>query len=187
MNSAVLVIDVQTVLFDPQPQPFERDQVISRINQVTEWAHGAGVTVIFVQHEKPDSVIAYGSEGWSLQGELLVTPQDHRIGKQTPDSFLNTELDELLKKHQIKHLIVCGYASEFCIDTSIRSAAALGYDITLLADAHTTHDKEHANAEQIRQHENITLPHLTSFGRNITAVTTEQFLAKTTTHLEGAE
>ena len=62
MNSAVLVIDVQTVLFDPQPQPFEREQVISRINQVTEWAHGAGVAVIFVQHEKPDSVIAYGSD-----------------------------------------------------------------------------------------------------------------------------
>jgi len=60
-------------------------------------------------------------------------------------------------------------ACEFCIDTTTRRAAALGYGVTLAADAHTTHDKPHATAVEIRAHENATLSDLTSFGPVITA------------------
>jgi hypothetical protein len=42
--------------------------------------------------------------------------------------------------------------------------------VTLASDAHTTHDKDHASAAQIRAHENATLPSLTSFGPVIRAV-----------------
>jgi len=66
--------------------------------------------------------------------------------------------------------VVCGYASEFCVDTTVRSAAAKGYEITLAADAHTTHDKPHATGLQIRTHENETLANITSFGVVIAAV-----------------
>ncbi|HFC9432903.1 TPA: cysteine hydrolase, partial [Vibrio cholerae] len=38
MKSAVLVIDVQSILFDPPPQPFERNEVLTRINTITDWA-----------------------------------------------------------------------------------------------------------------------------------------------------
>jgi len=44
--------------------------------------------------------------------------------------------------------------SDFCVDTTCRQAAALGYDIVLAADAHSTLDHEHLKAVQIVAHHN---------------------------------
>ncbi|HCM0825166.1 TPA: isochorismatase family protein, partial [Vibrio parahaemolyticus] len=57
-----------------------------------------------------------------------------------------------------------------CIDTTIRRAAGLGYPVTLVSDAHTTHDKEHASGAKIRKHHNAMLPNISSFGVKIEAV-----------------
>ena len=65
---------------------------------------------------------------------------------------------------------LCGYATEFCVDTTTRSAAAHGYHVVLASDAHTTHDKPHADAQQIRAHHNATLPAIRSFGVGIRAL-----------------
>ena len=81
-----------------------------------------------------------------------------------------TELDDLLHSWSIDHVVICGYASECCVDTTVRRAAALGYGVTVAADAHTTHDQPHATGAQIRIHENAVLPGLTSFGPTIRAI-----------------
>jgi nicotinamidase-related amidase len=167
MKSAVVIIDVQRGYFDAEPRPAEADAVIARINQLTARARRAGVPVIFVQHE---AQFAFGSPGWELERQLQVKPGDHKVRKTTPDSFLRTELEELLSRLGVSRLIVCGYATEGCVDTTIRRAAALGYEVTIAADAHTTDDKPHASAAQIREHHNASLSDLTSFGPQIRAV-----------------
>ena len=168
MNSAVLVIDVQKGLFDPEP--FETDQVIERINIVTQKARMSGCPVLFIQHETAREPLLYNSEGWNLHQGLAVLDEDLKIRKTTPDSFLRTNLEDTLKSKGIKNLIICGFASEFCVDTTVRRAAALGYTVSLVADAHTTHDKAHATALQIREHHNCTLPEIGSFGPEISAI-----------------
>jgi len=105
-----------------------------------------------------------------LERQLQVGPGDSKIRKSTPDSFLRTELDELLSTLKVTRLIVCGYASEGCVDTTIRRAAALGFEVTIAGDAHTTDDKPHLSAAQIREHHNATLSDLTSFGPKISVV-----------------
>jgi len=127
MKSAVVVIDVQSILFDPEPQPFEAKQVLSRINHITESARAKSVPVIFVQHEQADSAIEYGSEGWALQSSLVTESGDHFVRKTSPDSFLNTELQSLLTELGVERLIVCGYATEFCVDSTVRRAAHRGF------------------------------------------------------------
>ncbi|WP_163831093.1 cysteine hydrolase family protein [Spartinivicinus ruber] len=173
MKSALLVIDVQRVLFESNPPPFAVDSVISNINLLAEQARSLGVPVIFIQHEQEDSIITYGSEGWQLQSDLVVHDTDVLVRKTTPDSFLRTELDSILKSYSITDLVICGYATEFCVDTTVRRAAALGYSIQLVADAHTTHDKEHATAEKIRLHHNKTLSNIKSFGVSIASIKTD--------------
>ncbi|GAB3267443.1 cysteine hydrolase family protein [Chitinimonas naiadis] len=170
MKSALLIIDVQRGLFDETPRPEEADAVIARINDMASRARAAGQPVIHILHERPESRLAYGSEGWQLERQLQVAPDDHQVRKTTPDSFLRTELAALLEREGVKQLVVCGYASEFCVDTTTRRAAALGYPVQLAMDAHTTHDKAHATAAQIRAHHNATLPDLTSFGPVIRAL-----------------
>ena len=47
-----------------------------------------------------------------------------------------------------------GMQSDFCVDTTCRQAAALGYDVVLVADAHSTLNHEYLKAEQIVAHHN---------------------------------
>jgi nicotinamidase-related amidase len=168
-TTAVLVIDVQRGLFDPEPRPFEADAVVARINALTERAHRAGVPVAFIQHETVEGLLAFHSDSWLLESNLSIRPGDALLRKTTPDSFLRTGLQDWLAKHGCGRVVLCGYASEFCVDTTARRAAALGYEVVLAADAHTTHDKPHASAAAIRRHHNHTLAEITSFGPRISA------------------
>ncbi|MEL1266092.1 cysteine hydrolase family protein [Pseudoxanthomonas putridarboris] len=169
MNLALVVIDVQRGLFETEPAPAEAGAVVARINGLSARAHQAGVPVIFVQHED-DGDLAPDSRGWALHPTLDVQPGDHRIRKTTPDAFLRTGLDEVLSFCGVEGVVLCGYATEFCVDTTTRSAAAHGYHVVLAADAHTTHDKPHADAARIRAHHNATLPAIRSFGPSIRAL-----------------
>lgn len=173
MSTALLVIDVQRALFDPEPRPFEADAVVSRINALTARARAADVPVVFVQHEMPTGPLALGSDGWKLEAQLTVETRDAIVRKATPDAFLRTELAELLGQWDIDHLVVCGYASECCVDSTVRRAAGLGYAVTLASDAHTTHDFPHATGAQLRTHENVVLPSLDSFGPKIVATASD--------------
>lgn len=169
MKMALLVIDVQRGLFDEAPRPYEADLVVDRINSLTARARSAGVPVVFVQHERKSGSLEYGSESWQLERRLVVKEGDVTLRKTTPDAFLRTELSDLLAEWGTEQLVICGYACEFCVDTTTRRAAALGFPVLLVADAHTTHDKEHASAAQIRAHHNATLPNIGSFGPAIEA------------------
>lgn len=165
MKSAVVVIDVQSGLFDGNPRPYEAGEVVQRINSVTSQARAAGVPVIFVQSEHP-GFLEYGTSRWQLQSGLTVKDGDIKIRKTMANAFLKTNLEETLKSVGANNLIICGYSTEFCVDSTLRYASALGYNIQLVTDAHTTHDKEHLSAKQIREHHNITL----SKGPTVSAV-----------------
>jgi nicotinamidase-related amidase len=170
MKSALLVIDVQRGLFDDEPRPYEADAVVDRINSLTARARSAGTPVVFVHHERQSGLLEYGSASWQLERRLVVKDGDITLRKATPDSFLRTELSELLAQWGTEQVVICGYATEFCVDTTTRRAAALGFPVVLVADAHTTHDKDHASAAQIRTHHNATLPNIGSFGPEIKAM-----------------
>lgn len=184
-EAAVLVIDVQAGLFDglvdSVPPPHDGLAVIDRINALTGRARAASVPVVLIQHERAEGFLAHGSASWQLQPRLVAADSDLRLRKTTPDSFLRTDLAERLAAWGTRTLVVCGYATEFCIDTTVRRAAALGFDVVLASDAHTTSDKPHASGAQIRAHHNATLPWLTSFGRRIVAVPSDSLVFASTT------
>ncbi|MCZ2498167.1 isochorismatase family protein [Xylophilus sp. Kf1] len=173
MRQALLIIDMQRALIDAAPRPFEADAVVDRINALSARARAAGVPVVFIQHENPQA-LAHGRDGWQLQPGLRTVAGDHFIRKRTADSFLGTPLAALLADQGVGPVVVAGYASEFCVDTTVRRAAALGHPVTIAADAHTTHDKPHAPASLIRAHHNATLAAISSFGPAIEAVAADR-------------
>lgn len=174
MKSALLVIDVQQGLFNPPPA--EAEEVLIRINQLSERARQAGTPVIFIQHQTAHEELAHGSEAWQIHSALQVKAGDHQVDKTTPDSFLHTNLGKLLIAEGITQLVICGYSTEYCVDTTTRRAAGLGYPVVLAADAHTSHDKSHARGLQIRAHHNATLSSIESFGVKIRAVPTAEVI-----------
>ncbi len=170
MSTALIVIDVQHEFFDKSPAASSAASVVDRINGLCERARENAIPVIFIQHQSSTGPLEKGSPGWRLAEGLITAPGDRILAKTTADAFLRTELESVLQESAVSRLIVCGYATEFCVDTSIRRAAALGYDVIIAADAHTTHDKAHAPARQIVTHHNATLAGITSFGKRISCL-----------------
>jgi nicotinamidase-related amidase len=169
-RQALLVIDVQRALCEGEHQAFDVARVIERINTVADEARSAGAPVIFVQHEAKEGLFRHGTEGWQLAAGLVVEPQDVRVRKTTPDSFLRTELAGVLEERDVRGLVICGLQTEYCVDTTTRRALALGYPVVLVADAHSTLDNEHLCAAQIVRHHNATLSSISSFGSRVQTI-----------------
>ena len=169
MTTALLVIDVQHLLCNGDEAAFDIKRVIERINGVAAKARAAGAPVFVIQHED-NGPLRHGGNGWQLDARLSVQPDDLRLRKTACDSFHHTELQALLRARGVERLVVCGLQSEFCVDTTVRRALALGYPVVLVSDAHSTLDNGVLTAAQIAAHHTTTLAHLESFGPRVTPV-----------------
>lgn len=65
-----------------------------------------------------------------------------------------TNLENELKSRGIKKLIIMGIQSDWCVDTTVRRAYSLEYDVTVVEDGHTTIDTAVLKAPQIIAHHN---------------------------------
>ncbi len=170
MNTAVLIIDVQQGLCEGPSAAYDCAATIKRINSVSQHARDSGVPVIFNQHESGPGYLEYKTASWQLANGLESKPSDLYVRKTTPDAFLRTELLETLEKHHITEVIVCGMHTEFCVDTTIRKALALGYPVTLVSDAHTSAGNSALTPQQVIDHHNLTLTNISSFGPKVTTL-----------------
>lgn len=168
MKSALLIIDIQQALCAGDWSAFDIDRVVDRVNAVAGKARAVGAPVVLIQHEEDEGPFQYGTEGWQLFERLAIEAGDIRVRKTAPDSFYKTELQSLLQAQGVNRLVVCGLQSEFCIDSTVRAALALGYPVVLVADAHSTLDNGVLTAGQISAHHNATLANLGSFGPRVT-------------------
>jgi len=168
MTTALLVIDVQASLCTGEFAAYDIERVLSTINASIARARAAGLPVVFVQHEQDsDPLFRFGSPGWQLASGLQAEADDQRVRKTTPDAFHHTHLQAWLQSRDIQRLLVCGLQSDFCVDTSVRRALSLGYEVVLLADAHSTLDNPVLTAAQISAHHNAIFASMTSFGPRI--------------------
>ncbi|MCY7306900.1 MAG: cysteine hydrolase [Rhodoferax sp.] len=170
MKTAVLVIDVQQGLCQGAGAAFDCAGTIARINTVTRKARAAAVPVIFIQHESSTGYLEYGSVDWRLAAGLDVEPGDLKIRKTTPDAFLRTGLQACLQGLGVERVAICGMHSEFCVDSTTRSALGLGMPVLLVADAHTSAGNSVISAQQVIAHHNIALSQMASFGVRAKAI-----------------
>ncbi len=150
---ALLVVDMQVGCFTGEPPRFDQDGTVRRINALAEVIRPRGL-VVFIQHTDASDSFARGSEAWQLLPSLDRRPQDDTVEKTACDSFLETRLDTVLKWRGVTDLVIVGCATDFCVDTTVRSAAARGYRVTVPSDGHTTRDRPHLSATQVIAHHN---------------------------------
>ena len=155
-STAVVVIDVQNGLFKTNPPPMDADAVLARINGLTERARKAGLPVLFIQQDgDPDGdwLVPF-SDGWHLHSELRAEPGERKIRKTTCDAFYKTSLEFELRSHGTTALLLTGYATEFCVDSTLRNAASKDFRVLVASDAHTTNDGPVLSARLVRDHYN---------------------------------
>lgn len=158
MNKALIIIDVQKGMFQEGEEVYNGDVLISTLKTLIKKARASNTPIFYVQHNAPSGKpLEFGKEGWEIHTEIAPHQSDILIQKTTPDSFMNTPLEEELNKKGIKHILITGIQTEACVDTTCRRAFSLGYKVTLISDAHSTWNSSEITAQQIINHHNSVL------------------------------
>ncbi|MFE1014503.1 cysteine hydrolase family protein [Streptomyces sp. NPDC058794] len=139
--AALLVIDMQHATVAMAHRAAE---TVAAIAGLSERARAAGVPVVTVRQRGEG--MEPGTDGWRVVPELAPREGEPVVDKTTPDSFLGTGLDALLKALGVTEVIVTGFATEICVDTTARQALSRGYDLVVVADGHTTSRRTAADA-----------------------------------------
>jgi nicotinamidase-related amidase len=152
-NTALLVLDVQNGVVEGT---HERDAVVANIGSLVEKARREGVPVVWVQHS--DEHVEKGSDAWQIVPELAPTDADPRLDKHYADAFEATNLEQVLAESRVGRLFVVGAQTDECIRSTLHTAFVVGYDTTLVGDAHTTEDLTEWGApppDQVVAHTNL--------------------------------
>jgi len=158
MTDALIVIDMQQGSFGPETPRHDAAGLVTRLNRLARQIRTDGGVVIFIQHDGPPGDPHHPDEpGWRLLPTLEIKPDDTVVHKASCDAFLHTTLDDVLRETGIDRLIITGCATDYCVDTTVRSAYARGYQVVLAAGAHTTTRNAVLDAAQIVAHHEVVL------------------------------
>jgi nicotinamidase-related amidase len=154
MTTALLVIDVQVGLIEGTDPVFEGAAVLDRIAGLIARARANGTPVIYVQDKDVGGV---GTPEWQIHPAVAPAAGELVVRKAWSDSFYETVLGDQLQARGITQLAIVGMKTDACVFTTSLRAIALGYDVTLVADAHTTTDNHLLTAAQAIAYHNALL------------------------------
>lgn len=153
-REALLIIDMQEGFFADANEPVYREkELVNNVNQLIDSFRNRNRPIIFIRHTEDDGEeLKEGSRAWKVYHKLRHKRDDYFVNKETPDSFYRTELASILQENKIDTLYITGLQTDYCIDTTCRSAFAKNYHTILVHDGHSTYDNDSMKAEAIIQY-----------------------------------
>jgi nicotinamidase-related amidase len=140
-NRALLVIDVQNEYFTGKlPVCYPKD-TLPNVLSLIDVAKLHNIPIVIVQHTLlAENATAFlkGSEGWKLHDSVKDIEPEHYVQKNYPSSFVGTDLQEWLEANDIDTVVISGYMTQFCCDSTAKYAMHLGYNVEFLSDATAT-------------------------------------------------
>ena len=155
---AMLVVDMQMGLLKGDPK-HDLCGVTERINRLATKVRGDSGKVIFIQHCDGDDFEPQ-TPGWQFLPELLRDPADIVVRKSLNDPFAETDLQARLEEIATNRLFISGWATDFCVDSIVRSAVANHHNVVVVADGHTLSNRPHLDAISVIRHHNWVWSHL---------------------------
>jgi ureidoacrylate peracid hydrolase len=145
----------------------EANRCVPHMSQVLTAGREAGLRVFYAMHHRyrpgdyetwkyiaPVQKAAwlhksfeYGTWGGEIRSEFAPQPGEIVALEHWGSSgFANTDLDLQLKRHGIHQLIVIGLIAHTCVEATVRFAAELGYEVTVVRDATADYSDEEMHA-----------------------------------------
>ncbi|HET9988475.1 MAG TPA: cysteine hydrolase family protein [Kofleriaceae bacterium] len=155
---ALLVLDIVNAIFELPVPLHDADGFVERVRSLLERARAKQVPIFHLQILGPEgSRFAPGGRGRELDARVAARADEVVLDKREPDSFVGTPLAELLAERGVNEVVICGFATEACVDTTVRSAWAKGFRVVLASGAHTTTANPVLSGEQIVKHHDFVL------------------------------
>lgn len=145
----------------------EANGCVPHMTEVLATARKAGIRVFYALHHRyragdyetwkyiapiqraawSHRTFEYGTWGGELRDEFQPEPGDVVAQEHWCSSgFANTDLDLQLKKHGVHKLVVVGLIAHTCVEATVRWAAELGYEVTVVKDATASYSDEEMHA-----------------------------------------
>ena len=139
MARTLLIVDIQNDYFDGGAMPLVgSDRAGAAARQVLGSFRATGDPVVHVQHvwDDPDATFMRpGTRGVEIHDSVRPLTGEPVVTKAEPNSFFRTGLQQQLDELATQELVVLGMMTSMCVDSTVRAAAELGYDVTLVHDA----------------------------------------------------
>jgi ureidoacrylate peracid hydrolase len=157
---ALLVIDMQNGFVHPDgsiprnDKPMlEVERVVTETVDLVAAAREAGLPVIYTAHvfrpdyvdvpsrlrvrdifNQDDETLVRGSWDAAIADELKPLDSEPVVEKNRYDAFLYTDLELILRTLGIGRLLVCGVATNVCVESTVRSAEQRDFGVTVASD-----------------------------------------------------
>jgi len=151
---AIIVVDMQVGLLNGAPK-HDLKGVVDRINALTEMIRNRGGGVIWIRHcgDTGDG-FERSTPGWAFLPDLGREDSDCVVEKTLNDPYADTPLADILADLAPRRVLVAGWATDFCVDATVRSTVSHGHHVVAVSDAHTLSDRPHLSAEEVIRHHN---------------------------------
>ena len=150
---ALLMIDIQREYFDRDSTLWIPDGpvVLERLAGLLVEARHIGTGVVHVQHhESPGAdVFAPGTPAVETMDEVAAAGDETVVVKHLPGAFDGTSLDAVLEQLGARTIVIAGFMTHMCCDTTAREAHARGFDVVFLTDGTATRDLEGSGGRTI--------------------------------------
>ena len=174
---ALLIIDMQMGSFKPYALRHDTLGTIERINKLSKKFRDEKQYVIFIQHDgSKENAFIPQTPDWQILPELVQVSGDLYVSKTANDSFYNSELSDILSTNNITELFVTGCATDFCVDSTVKSALTKDFKVYIVADGHTTASRPFVEAEAVINHYNWLWADMTPTKYKLTVVKTQELM-----------
>jgi len=138
-ESALILVDAQNTYRTGVMQLSGVEPALDACASLLARARALKVPVIHIQHDAgPGSPYDIRAEIGAIADKVAPAEGEPVVVKNYPNSFLNTDLDARLKALGVKNVVVAGFMTHMCINSTGRGAFNLGYAVTVPANATAT-------------------------------------------------
>ncbi|MGI9476367.1 MAG: isochorismatase family protein [Hyphomicrobiaceae bacterium] len=174
---ALIVVDMQVGLLEGAAKS-DLQGVVERINCLSAELREDGGRIIWIRHcGKPGDGFERGAPGWAFLPELVRQADDLVVEKTLNDPYVGTPLTEVLAQLRPDRVLIAGWATDFCVDATVRSTVSRDHHVVAVSDAHTLSDRPHLPATAIIAHHNWLWTGLIT-NRSVRVATTGELLTE---------
>ncbi|KRL00935.1 cysteine hydrolase family protein [Liquorilactobacillus capillatus] len=180
MKQALIIIDVQNDYFKNGKMELVNPQkALVHVNKLEKSFKARKLPVIYIQHinDDPDaSFFGRGTRGALLHSALMIDNNVLIVEKQYPNSFLKTNLKEVLDSLKVEQLVITGMMTHMCVDSTTRASRELGYSPIVISDATATKDLGYGKNKVLAK--DVQVAFLAALQTFAQVTTTEKYLSK---------
>ena len=138
-DSALVMIDLQNTYREGVMQLEGVEPAIIEAQKLLAKAREAGIPIFHIQHDAgAGSPYDVNAKIGAISDEVAPQAGEAVIVKNYPSAFVGTDLQKQLEAKGVKNLIIAGFMTHMCVNSTARSAFNLGFSPTIVASTTAT-------------------------------------------------